>query len=109
MCNEWDDFEKFYSWAMSNGYDNDLTLDRIDVNGNYEPSNCRWVTYKIQANNKSNNRLLEFQGISHTLGEWSEITGISISAIWSRLNRGWSVEKTLTTKTRKQVRHGKNQ
>lgn len=55
-CNEWEKFEPFLEWALANGYfvGSDLTLDRIEVNGNYEPSNCRWVTMKEQANNKRN-------------------------------------------------------
>lgn len=52
VCNEWQEFIPFYEWAMSNGYKEDLTLDRIDVNGNYEPSNCRWTTWSEQAKNK---------------------------------------------------------
>lgn len=53
VCNEWkDDFKAFYDWAMSNGYSDDLTIDRVDVNGNYEPPNCRWVTMKEQAQNR---------------------------------------------------------
>ena len=73
-----------------------MTIDRIDPNGNYEPSNCRWVSYKVQANNKTNNRIIEFDGQSHTLAEWSDITGITVSTLWARLKRGWSVEDTLT-------------
>ena len=56
VCEEWQKFEPFYEWAMANGYQKGLTLDRIDVNGNYEPSNCRWATWKTQANNKRNTK-----------------------------------------------------
>lgn len=98
VCDEWNNsFEAFYEWARLTGYEEDLTIDRKDVKGNYEPSNCKWSSYKQQANNKTNNKLLEFQGEIHTLGEWASITGIKLSTIWARLNRGWSVEKTLTT------------
>lgn len=53
ICDEWkDNFEAFYEWSMQNGYENTLTIDRIDPNGNYEPSNCRWTTYAIQNINR---------------------------------------------------------
>jgi hypothetical protein len=97
VCDEWNKFESFYLWSVLNGYVDNLTIDRKDTNGNYEPDNCRWVTEKVQQNNRSNNRYVEFDGVSHTLGEWSEITGIKLATIWARLNNGWSTEKTLTT------------
>ena len=104
VCNEWlSDKKKFFDWAFNNGYSENLTIDRIDPNGNYEPSNCRWVSCKVQANNKTNNRIIEFDGQSHTLAEWSDITGITVSTLWARLKRGWSVEDTLTKRIRVDV------
>ena len=104
MCAEWkDNFQTFYDWAMSHGYSDDLTIDRIDNNGNYEPSNCRWVTAKEQSNHRSNNIILSFNGENHTISEWSEITGIKQHVIRNRLIRGWSIENVLTRKVGKYV------
>lgn len=99
VCDEWRrDFKTFHEWAMANGYTDDLTIERENVNGNYEPSNCRWATYKEQANNKRNSKNVEWNGASHTLGEWADITGISIATLSNRLLKGWSIEDTLTIK-----------
>lgn len=98
VCHEWDDFIKFRQWSLDNGYADNLTIDRIDSKGNYEPSNCRWVTQKVQQNNRSNNRHIEWNGESHTLGEWSDITGIKLGTIHERLKRGWNISKALTVK-----------
>ena len=105
VCDEWLDkangFMNFYNWAMQNGYDENAprgqcTIGRIDVNGNYEPSNCRWVDMKVQANNTRTNRYMTFNGITRTLKEWSDYLNISYKCLESRLRRGWSIEKTLT-------------
>lgn len=70
ICDEWlDDFMTFYEWSITNGYKKGLSIDRIDVNGNYEPSNCRWATRSIQANNKRNTLIIDFNGKSYTLSD----------------------------------------
>lgn len=97
-CNEWKEFTQFYDWAIKNGYSEDLTLDRIDVYGNYTPENCRWVTQKVQQNNRTNNTVYKLGKEIHTLSEWAEITGIGRSTISARiLKLKWTVERALTT------------
>ena len=97
VCPEWlNDFSAFREWAISSGYQDNLTLDRIDVNGNYEPSNCRWATAEEQQNNKRNNRNLKFNGETHTVTEWAGIIGIKRATLFHRLDAGWSVEQALT-------------
>lgn len=91
VCNEWfgeNGFINFYNWAMNNGYSDDLSIDRIDVNGNYEPSNCRWATMKEQNNNKINSHFVTINGITKTIGEWADISGLSFSVIRSRVIKG---------------------
>ena len=111
VCSEWDDFEVFQKWAYSNGYKDDAkrgecTLDRIDVNGNYKPSNCRWINMKTQCQNRrkwgtqTHNRPLitwDYKGETHTIAEWSEITGIDGKVLRSRKHDGWDMERILTT------------
>lgn len=99
VCEEWlSDFMSFYDWAINNGYKDGLTLDRIDSNGNYEPSNCRWLTYKEQANNTKRNNYITFNNETHTLTEWAEKLGLKRSTLTTRIHRqGWSIEKALTT------------
>ena len=85
VCDEWrKSFSTFRDWALSNGYSDDLTIDRIDVNGNYEPSNCRWVTRKEQANNRRNTVYVTIDGITKTLTEWAEFAGLNKSTLKNR-------------------------
>lgn len=99
VCDEWKkDFMSFYNWAMSNGYKENLTIDRINNNGNYEPSNCRWADRKTQSRNRSTNRLLYYNGKLLCLSSWAEILGINQETIRSRLRKGLSVSEVLSRK-----------
>lgn len=102
ICHEWlDDFMNFYDWAINNGYRDDLTIDRIDVNGNYEPNNCRWNATKQQAQNRRTNRNYTISGKTHCLKEWCEILNLNYHTVYSRLNCGWPIEEALELKERK--------
>ena len=96
VATEWEDFENFFRWAISNGYIHGLTLDREDVNGDYSPQNCRWASWKAQGNNRRTNRLLAYNGETKTIAEWADTLGMSRHALWRRLNGGWSVEEAIT-------------
>lgn len=100
VCDEWQDFLPFYKWAKENGYDDHLTIDRIDNNGNYEPSNCRWVTPREQALNRSTNVIIEYEGKKQTATEWAEELGMKPMTLLARIRRGWDVEDALTREVR---------
>ena len=94
VCDEWDkSFESFRDWALSNGYENELTLDRINCKGNYEPSNCRWVTQKVQQNNRSNNVHLTYHGKTLSIMDWANISKIKLTVLYDRYYRGWDVKR----------------
>ena len=97
VCDEWDNYVTFKEWALSSGYREDLTIDRIDVNGNYEPSNCRWVTIDIQANNRRNNHYITYNNKTQSMKDWSNEIGINYSALRRRIQAGWSPEKAFNT------------
>lgn len=98
VCKEWaDSLEKFYTWSIENGYEENLSIDRIDNNGNYEPDNCRWVDRKTQNKNKRSNHIIEYKGQEKLLCEWAEEYGIAYSTILRRLGLGWSIEEALET------------
>lgn len=97
VCKEWaESFENFYEWAINSGYSEELTIDRIDVNGDYEPNNCRWADVKTQSNNTRRNHYLTYKGETKSLAEWAEIKKINYSTLRARINTyHWSVEKAL--------------
>ena len=115
VCDEWlgkYGAKNFAEWAYKNGFDErkkqkEQSIDRIDVDGNYEPSNCRFVNAKTQANNKTNTVYIEYNGERKSLQEWSELTGIKESTIRWRINNGYSTEKALTEKVKAVKRSGK--
>jgi len=103
VCPEWMEFEPFYQWAIENGYRPGLTLDRIDNNGNYEPSNCRWVTRRQQMLNTRRNKRLTFNGETKTLKEWADDLRFEYHVLRNRIARGWSVRRAFTTPLQHQM------
>lgn len=100
ICNEWIDFLTFREWALNNGYSDDLTIDRIDKYGNYSPQNCQWVNMKVQANNRNNNRIIQFNGKKYTATQLAEAFNLSPYTIFNRLKLGWEIERIVSTPER---------
>lgn len=97
VCDEWRrSFDAFRNWALANGYRDDLTIDRKDNDGPYCPENCRWVNRKAQAQNRRTCILISFNGGTHTISEWSEITGVKRSTLDYRIKAGWPLDKAFT-------------
>ena len=105
VCQEWqEDFMNFYDWAMANGYKDNLTLDRTNNNGNYEPKNCRWATITEQNNNQSNNIRIKYNESEYTLSELSKIYNIKRATLYDRIKRGWTIDEALNRKVAKRNR-----
>ncbi len=97
VCDEWrNDFMNFYNWAINNGYNDNLTIDRIDNNKGYEPSNCRWVDRKTQQRNRRNTKYITYNGITKPLVEWCEYYHKDYNIVYNRIyNNDWSIERAL--------------
>lgn len=101
VCDEWRKFENFKEWAEAQGYDNDAprgkyTIERIDNNGNYEPSNCKFAANKEQARNTRTNRLIQFNGKEMCIAEAAELAGLPYYLVYERIVRlGWSPDAAL--------------
>jgi hypothetical protein len=94
------DFKLFYDWAMNNGYADNLTIDRIDVNGDYEPDNCRWATLKEQQNNRRNNHFVNYKGEVLTTAQVAEKCDINYHTLQTRIHRdGKSLQEAVETST----------
>lgn len=98
VCPEWNEYLTFKKWALENGYAEDKTIDRIDSNGNYSPDNCRWATYKEQADNATKNHKVTMNGETHGVREWcKKLNIVTASTVYKRVGKGMSYEKALTT------------
>jgi len=104
VCEEWHNSAIFIDWALANGWQKGLTLDRIDNDGNYEPSNCHWVTRKEQARNRRSNRRITFNGKTQALAQWAEEVNVKDKILWDRINKyHWPIERALTEPVRRRA------
>lgn len=104
VCDEWvNAFSAFREWALSNGYRDDLSIDRIDNDGSYCPNNCSWETVVVQANNRSSNRYITFNGVTKTIAQWSADSGIGHATIRSRLSRFGSDHERVFAPVRRMI------
>lgn len=109
ICDEWmDNLQSFFDWAFENGYKKGLTIDRIDVNGNYAPNNCRFVKMSVQCRNKRNNIMVTLNGQTKVLAEWCELLGRDYHIVHARLCRGWTLKKALMTPIKKSSSRNSN-
>lgn len=96
ICDEWKaDFMSFYDWSINNGYTEDLSIDRIDVNGNYEPSNCRWVSRLEQAKNKRSNHEVTINGKTQLITDWCKESPVTATTVYARLRQGYKVKDAI--------------
>lgn len=101
VCDQWkNSFSNFYDWAINNGYRKCLSLDRINNNGNYEPSNCRWTTQKQQCRNKNTNKLITYNNETLCVVEWCEKLNLDYNLVRRRLYEGWDIEEAFFTPRR---------
>lgn len=105
VAEPWHSVAVFVEWADQSGYDDRLTIERVDVNGNYEPDNCTWIPNELQAHNTRRVRLITFQGETHFASEWARIKGMHVQTILHRIRDGWSIEDALTVQPVKGRNH----
>jgi hypothetical protein len=96
VCKEWEEsYLNFRSWALANGYRDDLSIDRIDVNGNYCPENCRWANKETQANNTRKNVFVTYDGITKSVSQWAREFGISLTTFRRWLKSNKEIERSI--------------
>ena len=102
VCDEWkESYENFSSWAICNGYNDTLTIERKNVDGNYCSENCTWATQRTQANNRRNNHYITYNGERHTIAEWEIILKLNTGTIKNRIKLGWDTDKIFNTPIKK--------
>ena len=109
VCEEWsgyDGYDNFKEWALNNGYSDNLSIDRIDFNGDYKPNNCRWADFSIQANNTSRNIFLTYKGKTKTMTQWAKELGLTVATIRGRLKYSDDIDKILSTPIDTKYHHG---
>lgn len=98
VCKEWDDnYKAFRDWSLANGYEDGLSIDRINNDGDYEPSNCRWTTAYEQAWNKGNNLVFHYKGVQLQTRDIVTMTGLRYKTVWSRHKAGWTDDEIIET------------
>lgn len=100
VCNEWLIFENFRDWAFNNGYSDNLTIERINVDGDYCPNNCKWIPMESQAKNKRTNHFFTINGDTKTMTDWAYVYGIKPTTVFCRLYHGWDELSALTRPTK---------
>ena len=105
VCDEWkNDYLSFKNWALNNSYSDDLTIDRINNDGNYEPNNCRWVDIKTQQNNTTRNIYITYKGITQSLSLWADTFGLTYSCMKHRYDRNWNMERIEKTEQKNAIK-----
>ena len=103
VCKSWCSYENFKKWSLANGFDKNLTLDRINNEKGYSPDNCRWVTWEIQENNRTNNHVIVYNGETKTLSQWARFLGFKPKTLSRRIvDKHWDIETAFTTPLLKQ-------
>lgn len=101
VCADWQDFAAFFQWAQASGYTPGKTIERIDVNGDYCPDNCKWIDNRLQPRNRTNTHLFTMNGITQDIRAWSEQSGIPYYALRARLlNYKWPIERATSEPVR---------
>ena len=96
VCEEWDDYTSFRDWALSHGYSDSMSIDRVNVDTGYSPNNCRWVGSVAQANNRRTSKLISMNGVTHTIAEWAKELNIPYKTLWKKLRAGKKLEEIIS-------------